>query len=222
MNAIAILSTNLSDILALPDEKAAVELNQRMAALEWLDRIHEVSYAERLIIIREFERRKLWQHLIDPDVGQPFPHMTAWLSSGFLGCRRVNMEAKRTGEMLSDVPAEKLIDVPKANIHVLTQLSTAVRNDPAILEAAKTLPQKQFLEKLEKEQPLQHLEVKSDLRFNPGRTGAKAIEEAIQWALEHDIAGSRDEALVRMAETALKDWQLDDELAHMPADEVEA
>jgi hypothetical protein len=210
-----IISTSLSDLIALPDPEAASAMNERMGVFEQISRMHERSYSERGIIIREFEKRKLWAYLLDPETGQAFPHLTAWLSCGeFLGCRRVNFEAKGDLALLQDVPTDKLIDVPKGNIKVLLQLSTAVRNDPDILAAAKTLTQDQFLEKLDKEQPLQHIETRRELRFNPGRSGAKLVEEMIAWALEHDIAGSRDEALVRAAESALNEWKL--ELSEMP------
>lgn len=221
--ALSVLNVNLSDLIALPDQQAAAAMNTRLAAFEHIERIYERTYAERTIIVRQFESRSLWKHLIDPDTGQMFPNLTAWLScSSFLGCRRVNFEAMRTGKMLQDVSAEKLIDIPKGNLHVLTLLSTAVRNDPEILKAAKTLSRDQFEEKVEKEQPHQHIEARRPLRFSPGRSGAKVIEEAIAWALEHDIAGSRDEALVRMAETAMHEWELDAELAAMPVVEVTA
>lgn len=207
-----IVSTNLSDLIALPDPEAAEALNTRMAALDQIHRIHERSYSERGIIAREFEVRRLWAHLLDPETGFPFPHLTAWMEGGFLGCRRVSFEAKTDMLLLKDISADKLIDVPKGNIKLLTQLSTAVRNDPAILAAAKTLTQDQFLEKLDKEQPSQHIEQRKALRFNPGRSGAKVVEEMIAWALDHDIAGSRDEALVRAAETALCQWGLEREM----------
>lgn len=214
---VEIVSTNLSDLIALPDPEAAEALNTRMVALDQIHRIHERSYAERGIIAREFEVRHLWKHLIDPETDQAFPHLTAWLScSDFLGCRRTNFEAKGDLERLQDVPQAKLIDVPKGNIKVLLQLSTAVRNDPGILDAARNLSQDDFLEKVEKEQPNQHIEQRRPLRFNPGRSGVKIVEEAIAWALEHDIAGSRDEALVRAAETALNEWKLELELSEMP------
>jgi hypothetical protein len=215
-----IVSTNLSDMIALPDPEAAEALNTRMAALDQIHRIHERSYAERGIIAREFETRHLWAHLIDPETGISFPHLTAWLScSDFLGCRRTNFEAKADMKELSDVPADKLIDVTKDNIKVLKLLSTSVRNQPDVLEAAKSMPQNEFLAKVEKEHPTQHLEVRRFLRFKPGRSGAKIVEEAIAWALEHDIAGSRDEALVRMAETALDEWKFYGDLKAMPAEE---
>jgi hypothetical protein len=212
-----IVSTNLSDLISLPDPEAAEALNTRMAALDQIHRIHERSYAERGIIAREFELRSLWRHLIDPDTGLSFPHLTAWLScSDFLGCRRTNFEAKADMKELADVPADKLIDVSKDNIKVLKLLSTSVRNQPDVLEAAKRLPQDKFLAKVEREHPSQHLEVRRVLRFSPGRSGAKVVEEMIAWALEHDIAGSRDEALVRAAEAALNEWKLEQELSEMP------
>lgn len=220
LSPLAILNLNLADVIALPDEEASELLNQRMAAIVQIDRLHERSYGERIIITREFERRQLWKHLEDPDTGQPFPHLTAWLScSDYLGCRRVNFEALHDGKKLADIPADKLIDVPKGNLKVLTQLSTAVRSQPDILEAARKLPQDEFLEKVEKEQPLQHLEMRKPMRFSPGRSWAKTIEQAIAWALEHGIASSRDEALLRMAETALDSWLLEEELKSMPAEE---
>lgn len=212
-----IASTNLSDLLAMPDPEAAEALNTRMGALDHIQRIHERSYSERGIIAREFERRNLWAHLIDPLTEQPFTTFTAWMTcDDFLGCRRTNFEAKKDMEMLQDVPTAKLIDVPKGNLKVLTQLSTAVRNDPGILEAAKTLPPNEFLEKVEKEQPHQHIEAKRVLRFSPGRSWAKVIEETIDYAIENGIAGNRDEALLRMAETSLNEWKLEEEIKDMP------
>ena len=210
---------NLSDLICLTDEAAAIALNRRMSILDEISRIHERSFVERGIIIREFERRQLWKHLIDPETDQPFPNLTAWLSCDkFLGCRRANFEAKRTLAMLEDVPPAKLIDIPKGNLHTLTQLSTAVRNDPDVLEAARTMPREAFEEKVEKEHPNQHVQVHRALSFRPDRSGAKIIEEAIAWALEKDIAGTREEALVRACETALHQWELEQELKEMPVD----
>lgn len=211
-----ILNVNLADHLALPDEEAAPILNQRMAVLDQIHRIHERTYPETGIIAREFERRHLYKHLIDPDTDLPFPNFTAWAScSNFLACRRIIFESKRDMEMLQDVPAEKLIDVSKSNIKVLTQLSTAVRNDPEILAAART---DKLLEKVERDHPEQHLEARKPLRLNPGRSDAKIIEKWIEYAQEHDIAGSPTEAIVRACEMALHDAELDEELKAMQTD----
>lgn len=218
--ALDILSVNLSDVIALPDEKAAPALNERMAVLDQVHRIHERSFAERGIIAREFERRKLWQYLVDPHTNEVFSSFSAWMACpDYIGCRRVNFEAKRDIESMPEIPAEQLREIPKSNIKVLRQLSSHVRAEPEVLEAAKSLPQNEFLKKIEADHADQHLEVRRLLRFSPGRSGSKIVEEAIRWALDHDIAGTRDEALVRMAETALKDWELDAELEQMTEEE---
>lgn len=209
LNTLRVISLTLPDLIRLPDPEAAEALNQRMSLLDMVEKAAEVSYSQRVVIIREFELRQLWQYLTDPLVGEPFPHLTAWLSSGFIGCRRTNMEAHTDLKKLADVPAEKLIDVPKGNIKVLTQLSTAVRNQPDVLEAAKTMPREAFEEKVEKEHPLQHIERRQPMKFSPGRSWAKDIEATIAAAMEHNIAGSRDEALWKMAVSALEMWKLD-------------
>src|SRR5271156_3383912 len=117
------MARNLSDIIALPDEEAAEAMNDRMGVLDQIHRIYERSYSERGIIAREFERRRLWQHLVDPDTGQSFPNFSAWMAcSDFLGCRRVNFESLRDMRALADIPEAQLIDVPKGNIKLLTQL----------------------------------------------------------------------------------------------------
>lgn len=218
---LSILATNLDDLLALADPEAAESLNVWMAALKRVGEIYEVSYGQRLVIIRHFEERSLWRYLTDPETDLPFPNLTAWLSSGFIGCRRVNLEAHKDGQALSDVPPEKLIDVPKSSIRVLKQLSTGVRNQPDVLEAAKRGDEK-LLEKIEAEHPLQHIEGRKPLRFNLGRSQAKTVEKWIAYALENDIAGSREEAIERACERALYDAELDEELKRMPPDEVRA
>ncbi len=218
----SILSTNLADLLHLPDAEAAERLNERLGVLDQIQRFHERSYVERGIICREFERRKLWQYLTDPETGQSFPHFTAWMScSDFLGCRRTNFEAKADiKELEKDIDAAALIDVKKDNIKVLKQLSSHVRKQPAIVAAAKQLPPREFEAKVEREQPLQHIEIRKPLRFSPPRSAAKVIEEWIEYAIEHELAGSRDEAIVRACEMALHDAQLDAELAAMPSEEA--
>lgn len=216
-----IVSANLSDLFSLPDAEAAEALNGRMAAFVQIERIHQRSYVERGLIIREFEKRKLWKYLTDPETGETFPHLTAWLScSEFLGCRRTNFESKRDMELLVDISAEKLIDVPKSNIKVLTQLSTAVRNQPDVLEAARTLPQHELMDKVEQEHPLQHIEKCMPIRLTPGRSERKAIDKWVNYALEHDIAGSPTEAVVRACEMAMHDAELEEELAAMPTIEA--
>lgn len=197
---------SLSDLLQLPDQQAAVELNDRMSAWVKLDSLQEGSFVERGRIIREFEARRLWSHLVDPETGQSFPSLTAWMScSRFFGCRRTNFAAKKVMTMLADVPPERLAGVPTGTLYELTRLSTAVRNDSRILAAARVLPKDAFLEKVSREHVDQHVEPTETLRFSPVLSGAKLIKEWIEFALENDLAGNREEALVMACEAALRE-----------------
>lgn len=217
-----IVSTNLETLIALPDPEAAERLTERIMAWNMVDELHKHSYVERGLIAVQFETKKLWQYTIDPETGEHFPNFSAWMSCPeILGCRRTNFEAKKDLLLLSDVPTAKLIDVPKENIKVLTQLSTAVRNDPGILEAAKG-PADKFLEKVEKEQPLQHIESRRPLLLKPGRSDRKAIDLWVEYAIQHDLAGNLTEAIVRACETALYQAQLDEELKSMPVEVIPA
>lgn len=217
-----ILSTNLEKLIAQPDPEAAESLNTWMIGLKRIEELQGLSYGQRLVIIRNFEERSLWRYLTDPETEVPFPNLTAWLSSGFIGCRRVNMDAHVDGKKLADIPAEKLIDVPKSSIKVLTGVSTAVRNLPDVLEAAKRGDEK-LLNKLEKDHPGQHVESKGEpIRLAPGRSDRKVIDRWVQYAIEHDIAGSMTDAIVKACEMAMHDAELDEELAHMPAEETTA
>lgn len=214
-----IVSVGLGEVISLPDPEAAEALNDRIVAWNAIDHLQERSYVERGLIAVQFEKRSLWRNLIDPDTNTPFANFTAWMScSQFMGCRRTNFEAKGDVKALEDVPAEKLIEVPKDNIKVLKQLSTKVRNDPAVLEAAKTLEREKFEEKVEREHPDQHIEARRPFRLNLGRSQRKAVDEWIAHAIEHDIAGNRDEAIVRACEMAMELWRIDE----MPAEEVTA
>lgn len=213
-NPLATLSASLGAITSLPDEEAAQALNFRFAAWNRLEALREQSFAERGLIIREFEKRRLWAHLISPDTGEPFTSLSAWLSGAdYLGCRRTNFEAKRVLALLEDVPPERLVEVPKANLHTLTQLSTTLRNDPDILEAARVLPREEFEKKVEVEHPLQHVEVRTPARFFFNHTQKESVEAWVDYAHHHDIAGSREEAVCWACEQALEDAMNDERLA---------
>lgn len=214
MEALQTLAVHLGDLIKLPDPEAAVSLNSRLGAI---DRVERRAFAERVIIVREFETRHLWKHLIDPDTGETFPNLTAWMScSVYMGCRRTNFEAKKTAEMLSDVPSEKLIDIPKANLNTLAHLSTAVRNQPEVLEAARTMKPEHFEEQIAEKHPQQHIDPRKPVPLHFGRSQWKAIEEWIEYAMQHDIAGTREEAIMRACEVAMEDVRLDAEIEAFP------
>lgn len=213
-----IVSMSLGNLMALPDPEAAEALNEFMAAMDWVDAAQKMSYGRRMAIIREFEVRSLWRHLIDPRVGVPFANITAWLCSGFLGCERTNKEIHSDLKKLADIPAEKLLLMPKDNIQTLMGLSTSVQREPAIIDAALRLKPAEFDEKIEKEYPGQHKERTDKLYLKLGRSQRKILDAWVEFAVQHDLADNLADAVVKACHMALIDHELDE--LHPVPDEV--
>ena len=68
-------------------------------------------------------------------------------------------EALRAVKELKDVPFEDLLQMKRCNIQQLKQTSSSVRVLPDVIEAAKTLPEKELVAKLNSDHE-QHLECK--------------------------------------------------------------
>jgi hypothetical protein len=130
-------------------------------------------------------------------------------------------QAVRDVKELSDVPESDLKEMSPANIHVVKQLSSAVRSDPRVLQAAKTLSSEKFVQQLQSEHPSQHLETRKTLRFRPEESAAETIEQALAMA-ESRGAKTRDEALETVAVEALQAWQFEEECSKLEAEVLEA
>jgi hypothetical protein len=212
-NALTSFDATWDTTVALPDPEAAEALNARFALWNQMEDLQRRrSFAERGLIILEFERRNLWQHLVNPDTESPFTSMNAWLScSRFLGCRRTNYAAKRVLKQLEDVEDKsKLIDVPSASLHVLTGVSTAVRNLPEVLDAAKEGEDK-LLEALDQKHPMQHIQTHRNMLLRLTRDERESVNRWIEYAIESDLAASPSEAVVLACESALQDVPEDKE-----------
>lgn len=184
----SILGADLGKLIALPDDRAAIELDRRIRAFNRVEELHERSYSERGIVAREFEKRALWRHT-DP----PFNSFNAWMSSGQIGGRRVNYESKRDiAELEQDVAPSVLAQIPKSSIKTMIQASTAVRRDAAFQQAACTLSPERFVEYVERDFPGQHLERAQAVTFVLPRSAARAVEQVIARAIEHGAANRNE------------------------------
>jgi hypothetical protein len=203
--ALANLETNLADVLALPDREAAAAIDLRSRAIDAVHKLSLRSFGERGIMAREVERRHLWRYMLDPTTGESFRNFTAWMETREEACRRAMFDAYTDLKLLEDVADQfKLIDVPKGNIKALTLLSSEARNNPDILDAARTLKRRTaFEEHIERVCPEQHVEPRRLMRFNPTRSERRDIEAWIEWAIEHGDAASATEAVARACEAAL-------------------
>jgi hypothetical protein len=117
----------------------------------------------------------------------------------------------RDVEELKDIPAEHLAEIPQANFPILKQLSTEVRAEPQVIEAAKSKSAEEFTEQIRKDHPDQHLDTRKMLRVNMDESALAKVEEAILEAMKRG-ATSRGEALEAICAEALLEWQLEREI----------
>lgn len=164
------------------------------ARMRELDRVEKLSYAERGELCLWVKRHMLHNQRINPETNEPCS-LTEWVRLCSPWGYASSFSAMRDFEMLSDVPMEDLAEMSKGNIQTLIQLSTAVRSQPSILQAAKTQRPDEFIEHVRRTNPMQHLDTKRTLRFVADSGQAAEIEETIVIAMGQG-AMNRTEALL--------------------------
>jgi hypothetical protein len=165
------------------------------ARMRTLDREAKLSYAEvgRIcLIVRE---NRLHLHRLNPNTGEQCT-WTEWVSLaapwGYSTC----FEAVRDVEALPDIPKEELAQIPKGNIKTLVKMSTGVRSQGAVLEAAKTQRPEAFIEHVKRHHGDQHIEQTQILRFSVNESEALVVEEVLAAEIKKDGTLSRSGALV--------------------------
>jgi len=203
-----------NELLSLPPAEAEEACFTR---LRILDETWKFSYPEIGLLCRQVEAKHLWKQRIDSETGKKCSSFARWVRVAAPWSYATVFAAMRDVEELQDVPAEHLAEIPAANIGTLKQLSTAVRQDPAIIEAAKTMRAPEFVEQVRKEYPLQHLEKKKTLRFSMDESAADKVEQVLQMA---EAKGARNwsEALEMIAEEAADVWRLEAEVEQVIAE----
>ena len=214
----------MADILGLPDEKAEPIFFSRLQqiAATW-----ELGYAEVGLICRQVDAYLLWEKRIDPETGEPCASFSRWVHVCCPRSFATVYAAMRDVEELKDVPAEHVAKIPASNFPVMKQLSSAVRNDPQVLEAAKSQNAEQFVETIRRDHPNQHIEHRQLLRFRPVESAAAKIKEALNRA-EQMGAHNWDEALEWLAQWAM-DWlefkseemKIDAAMKDLPTDQIQ-
>lgn len=201
------LSAKLEDLIQLADLPCALALNARRRSLDELDRLAPLSFGERGQIALTFEERALWQYV---DC-HSFDH---WMNTGSEIGRSTMYAAYRAAkELAGDV--DDLTEIPRGNVETLRQMSSAVRSDPEVQQAAKTMAPAQFTEHIEEHHPDQHIESRKIMKFSMTKSAAFELERAIKYAIDYEGAASREEALLAMAIEALHQWELEDEVEAM-------
>ena len=187
-----------------PAPEAADELRAILGAL---DGIEDKVFALRGMACLLIEERQLWSEHEDPEVGQPFASFDRWLKAAapksWSYCRDAMRVVKELGADFPD-----LLRIRRCNLEQLKRVSSNVRHLPAVIEAAKTLPEKAFVEKLNRDHA-QHLEVKQPVAMASAEDCAE-FEAAIARAMERG-ATTRAEAIKDIAVNYLLDFPISEE-----------
>ena len=184
------------------------------ARLQMIDQTLKLSYAEAGILALKVKTGQLFTTRFDPATEKPCESFSRWLVLAAPYSSATMFSAVRDVEELSDVPETDLREMPAANIHIVKQLSSAVRADASVLHAAKTLKSDELISQIQRDFPRQHLEMRKTLRFRPEESAAETIEQALSMA-EARGAKTRDEQLESVAVEALQAWKFEDECSNL-------
>jgi len=197
-----------------PDLEATADAERERAIfskLRSIDDNERQSHAQKGILARAVRDQMLWKHREDPDTKKPCKSWTRWLRIACPFCYSTVHKALADVEELRDIPEEDLTQIATGNFPTLIQLSTAVRADPEVLDAAKNKRPEQFNEHIRQHHPDQHIESRQPMKFSPESSAAKVINEALEAAMERG-ARSRDEALEMIAVNFIDDCRMEAEV----------
>ncbi len=173
----------------LPPQPAAEALRGILTAWEGAeDKIFSIRGMAMLLI----EERELWKYDEDPEVGQPFASFDRWLKVTLPKSWGYCRDALRTIKELREMPFDDLVAMKRANLEQLKRISPQVRRLPEVVTAAKTLPEKAFVAKMNQDYN-QHLEANQPVTMAPPSVST-IIDQAIEMAIALEGCKSRGEA----------------------------
>src|SRR5512146_3331477 len=129
------------------------------AILRSLDPIEKQVFAMRGMAMLLIEERELYRFVVDDEVGDYFQSFDRWMKVTLPNAWGYCRDALRAVKELKDLPFEDLLQIRRCNLEQLKRVSTNVRVLPEVVKAAKSLPEKDFVQKLNTEHD-QHLDVK--------------------------------------------------------------
>jgi hypothetical protein len=182
------------DYLNLPEIEAESTI---FARLNDYDEEERLRYAQIGLMVLSVNRRQLWKHRFDIADGFPCRSFARWIRIACPYSYSTVYAALKDVAELSDVPADDLAQIPQGNFRTMKQLSTAVRRDPKVIEAAKGRTG-DFVAMVKKSHPDQHLEAETIFRVPLNETQMADVEGALAKAMARGCE-SRSQALWMIA-----------------------
>jgi hypothetical protein len=177
-------------IRVMPEEGAATTLQ---TILKSLDPLEKQLFAMRGMAMLLIEERQLFRWIIDEEVGDYYQSFDRFIKTEFPNSWGYCRDALRAVKELKDVPFEDLLQIKRCNLEQLKRVSSNVRLLPEVVKAAKVLPEKAFVQKLNAEHD-QHLDVKQPvIMATPDE--CEEFETAIAMAIAVEGCANRAEAI---------------------------
>jgi len=160
---------------AAPPQEAADAL---AGILGSLDTIEKQSFALRGMACLLLEERELWKEFIDAEVGLPYSSLDRFLKQTLPNSWGYCRDALRAVKELREMPFADLLEMPRCNIETLKKVSTNVRKEPKVIEAAKTQTESQFAQTLTRDYA-QAIESRATLKLTFAAGEMAEVEKAL-------------------------------------------
>lgn len=178
------------------------------ALLAHLDGIEKHVFALRGMAMLLIEERTLFRWVLDEQVGDYYVSFDKWLRDTCPNSWGYCRDALRAVKELKAVPFEDLLQIKRCNLEQLKKVSSNVRILPEVVAAAKSMPEKAFVAKLNEEHA-QHLEVKQPVVMASAEDCAE-FEAAIARAMQRG-APTRGDAIKDISVNYLLDYPIEEE-----------
>ena len=169
-----------------------------------LDGAEKQVFALRGMAALIIEERELFRCVYDEETGQYYASLDRFLKCEFPNSWSYIRDALRAVKELKDMPFADLLQIKRVNLEQLRKVSSSVRILPEVVEAAKQMPEKAFVAKLNAEHH-QALEVKQPVLMAE-QSASAIIDQAVEMAIALEGCGSRSEALEAMAAYCIEGW----------------
>ena len=182
------------DYTTLPRPERAQYITD--AVSKWAKK-YATRFAVLGLMLHDCESNELWKEVIDDTVGFPFGTFGQWMARCTPGddspARSTAYDALKWRKRLLDIPAADYAQIREANVGTLVQLSTAVRRDPAVLEAARG-NNPDLIALVKEKHADQHVEASTMFRCPLSECQMDDVEKAIAKAMNRGCA-SRSEVI---------------------------
>jgi hypothetical protein len=177
---------SIEDCRRLPPAVAAKNYDERV---RFLDRAHKRTFVELGLIMMEMEDRELFREL-------GFQSLNRWICAAAPMSKGNCYQALGAMRAVRDeIPLADLQAISRRNITILGKLSSGVRSDRVVLDAAKSLTEDHFVNYIKHCFPEQHIEQRQALNLSPREGASQAILGAFAAAMWCYDLQTQEEAL---------------------------